>query len=406
MIPFAPPFIDDDVIREVNEALRSGWITTGPKTKEFEKKLALYCDIPAVLCLNSGTTALTAMLHWFGVTKGDEVIVPAYTYNSTAQSVMHCGASPVMVDVKDDFNIDPEQVKAAITEKTKCIIPVDIAGWPCDYDKLYEIVHDPAVKSYFKPATTNQEDLGRILVLSDAAHSIGGLYKGLRVGALADVTIFSFHAVKNLTTAEGGAIALNLPSPFENEAIYSMLNTLMLHGQSKDALAKQKAGGWRYDVTFPGYKGNMPDVLGAMGLAQYRKYDQLLVGRKRVFAEYFKQFSQCNWAELPPDVNEQKESAYHLFLLRVKGINEEQRDAMIEKIIEQEVNVNVHFIPLPELTLFKQMGFNMESYPKAYENYSREISLPVYPQLTNDQVKTVTDAVSAAYEGVTNETYN
>lgn len=406
MIPFAPPFIDDDVIREVNEALRSGWITTGPKTKEFEKKLALYCDIPAVLCLNSGTTALTAMLHWFGVTKGDEVIVPAYTYNSTAQSVMHCGASPVMVDVKDDFNIDPKQVKAAITEKTKCIIPVDIAGWPCDYDKLYEIVHDPAVKNYFKPATTNQEDLGRILVLSDAAHSIGGLYKGLRVGALADVTIFSFHAVKNLTTAEGGAIALNLPSPFENEAIYSMLNTLMLHGQSKDALAKQKAGGWRYDVTFPGYKGNMPDVLGAIGLAQYRKYDQLLVGRKRVFAEYFKQFSQSNWAELPPDVNEQKESAYHLFLLRVKGINEEQRDAMIEKIIEQEVNVNVHFIPLPELTLFKQMGFNMESYPKTYENYSREISLPVYPQLTNDQVKTVTDAVSAAYKGVTNETYN
>lgn len=400
MIPFAPPFIDDDVIREVNDALRSGWITTGPKTKEFEKKLAAYSDIPAVLCLNSGTTALTAMLHWFGVTKGDQVIVPAYTYNSTAQSVMHCGATPVMVDVKDDFNIDPEQVKAAITEKTKCIIPVDIAGWPCDYDKLYEIVNAPKVKSYFKPATTNQEDLGRILILSDAAHSIGGLYNGLRVGALADVTIFSFHAVKNLTTAEGGAIALNLPTPFENEAIYSMLNTLMLHGQSKDALAKQKAGGWRYDVTFPGYKGNMPDVLGAIGLAQYRKYDQLLVGRKRVFAEYFKQFSQCNWAEFPPDLNEQKESAYHLFLLRVKGINEEQRDAMIENIIEQGVNVNVHFIPLPELTLFKQMGFNMESYPKTYENYSREISLPVYPQLTNDQVKTVTDAVSAAYDHV------
>ncbi len=398
MIPFSPPYIDEDVINEVNEALRSGWITTGPKTKEFEKKLAHFCNIPNVLCVNSGTTGITAMLHWFGITKGDEVIVPAYTYNATAQSVIHCGAKPVMVDVKEDFNIDPDKVREVVSPKTKAIMPVDIAGWPCDYENLNDLVAEPEIKKLFQPNNEHQENLGRILILSDAAHSIGGIYNGKRTGGLADITIFSFHAVKNLTTAEGGGIALNLPHPFDNSAIYQKLNTMMLHGQSKDAFTKQQAGGWRYDILFPGYKGNMPDVLGAIGLAQFKKYDRLLEERKRVFNQYYNELKDKDWAQLPPFNDGDKESAYHVFLLRINGITEAQRDQMIDKIAEQDVNVNVHFIPLPELTLFKNMGYHMKDYPVAYDNFSREVTLPVYPQLTTDQVKEVVNAVSTAYD--------
>jgi len=401
MIPFSPPRIDQKIIDEVNEALKSGWITTGPRTKKFEKMITAYAGHRSTLCVSSGSAGLELMLRWFGVKEGDEVIIPAYTYSATANVVVHCGATPVMVDVGTDFNIDVEKIRDAITEKTKVIIPVDLAGFPCDYKEINALVNDLDIQDKFRAEGKEQEMLGRILVLADAAHSIGGRYKGMRTGALTDITVFSFHAVKNLTTAEGGAICMNLPEPFDNEEIYKYLCIKSLHGQTKDALSKTRAGNWQYDVIEAGYKYNMTDIQAAMGMVELERYDSdMLVRRKQIFDMYSKTFCDKEWAVVPPYESEEKRSSCHVYLLRIKGISEEQRNDIISRIFEKQVSVNVHFIPLPMLTFYKESGYNIADFPKSYENYSRVISLPVYYDLTDEQVATVTEAVADSVEEI------
>lgn len=396
-IPFSPPHIDDAIIDEVVAALRSGWITTGPRTKLFEKKLAEYCGIQHVVCVNSASAGLELVLRWFGIGPGDEVIVPAYTYTATAEVVIHCGAKPVMVDVDDNLLIDTDKVRQAITPRTKVILPVDIVGLPCDYDQLFDIVNDTAVKSQYHPDTDPQQALGRILILADAAHSLGALYRGKKTGAVADITVFSFHAVKNLTTAEGGAICLNLPIPFDTESVYKELSVNTLHGQSKDALAKTKAGGWRYDVTSVGYKCNMTDVAAAMGLVELARYDQLILPRrKQIFDAYSQAFGSDKQFKVPTYETPDKRSSYHVFTLRVNGATEEQRDEIILRMAQHGVAANVHFIPLPLLTAYKSLGYNIEDYPNAYRQYACEISLPVYFNLTDEQVAEVILVAKAA----------
>lgn len=401
MIPFSPPYVDQDVIDEVVDSLKSGWITTGPKVKTLEQKIGEFVGVPNVLCVNSWTSGMMLMLRWFGVGEGDEVIVPAYTYSATALSVMNIGAIPVMVDVKDDFNIDVDKIREAVTEKTKVIVPVDIAGWPCDYDAINALVKEPAVIDKFRPANDLQQKLGRIAVMADAAHSIGARYKGNNCGSLTDVTIFSLHAVKNVTTAEGGAIALNLPEPFDNGELYDFLRVFSLNGQTKDAFTKTKAGGWRYDIVSQGLKVNMPDVCAAIGLVQIQKYDeQLLQERRRVFEHYNQLFSRFSWAILPPYKNDTTLSSCHIYALRVNNISEAQRDAMIDDISSRQVAVNVHFVPMPLLSLFKNKGYDIRDYASAYQQYKGEISLPIYPQLSNQQVETVANAVIQAYDKI------
>lgn len=398
MIPFSPPRIDQLTIDEVIDTLKSGWITTGPKTKEFEKRLSAYNGNSATLAVNSATAGLELVLRWFGVQEGDEVIVPAYTYCATANVVVHCGATPVMVDVNPhDFNISIDKIREAITSKTKVIIPVDLGGFPCDYDSIMAMVKEAGIQSLFQAQTKEQAELNRILVLSDAAHSIGGMYKGHRTGSLCDISVFSFHAVKNLTTAEGGAIALNLPEPFDNEEIYKFLNTFSLHGQNKDALAKTQKGAWRYDVIMSGFKANMTDIMASIGLVELTRYqDDTLVERRRIFDDYQNAFAQYTWAQLPLYETSEKISSYHVYCLRINGITEAQRDEIIQEIFEQEVSVNVHFQPLPMLTTFKKAGYKIEDYPIAYDNYAREISLPVWYGLSKEQTQEVIEAVVKA----------
>ena len=402
MIPFSPPRIDQKVIDEVVDTLKSGWITTGPKTKEFERRLTAYCGNKATLAVNSNTVGLDVVLRWFGVQEGDEVIVPVYTYCATANVIVHCGAKPVMVDVNaDDFDVCLEKVRRAITNKTKVIMPVDLGGMPCAYDELCELVETEEVKTLFQAKTEEQRKLGRILILSDSAHSIGAEYKGRKAGSLADVSVFSFHAVKNLTTAEGGAIMLNLPEPFDNEEVYRYLCTYTLHGQNKDALAKTKKGAWRYDVLVSGFKGNMTDIMASIGLVELSRYeDDTLHYRKCIYDQYTDAFSRYGWAELPIYETEDRKSSYHVYCLRVKGITEQQRDEIIQRIFDKDVSVNVHFQPLPLLSAFKNKGYKIEDYPVAYDNYCREISLPVWYGLNEEMVKTVIDAVICSVEEV------
>ena len=402
MIPFSPPRIDQKIIDEVVATLKSGWITTGPKTKLFEKKLSEYNGNKATLCLNSATAGLEVMLRWYGVKEGDEVIIPAYTYSATANVCMHVGAKIVLVDVNpDDFNISVKAIEAAITSKTKVIMPVDFAGFPCDMDEINALVNRADIKSIFSPSTAEQKMLGRILVLSDSAHSIGAFYKEKHTGALCDVAVFSFHAVKNLTTAEGGAIALNMPAPFDNEEIYKALCIKTLHGQNKDALAKTLKGGWRYDIVEPGYKCNMMDIQAAIGLVELERYDsENLVRRKQIVNQYNAVLSKLPWAQLPVVGTKDKTSSYHLYPLRINGISETQRDLIIDKISNMEVAVNVHFIPLPLLSFYKGIGFEMGNYPVAFDNYSREITLPLYFNLTDENIKTVLNALIESVESV------
>ncbi|MCQ2285683.1 MAG: DegT/DnrJ/EryC1/StrS family aminotransferase [Bacteroidales bacterium] len=396
-IPFSPPRIDEKNIEAVTEVLRSGWITTGPKTKEFERRIAAYCGIKNVLCVNSASAGLELMLRWFGVTEGDEVIVPAYTYTATASMVLHCGARPVMVDVGDDFNIDIKKIRAAITPHTKAIMPVDLGGWPCDYDEINALVRENSIVKLFSPNSEEQKMLGRIMVLSDSAHSIGAEYKGKKSGSLTDASVFSFHAVKNLTTAEGGAICLNLPQPFDNGKIYKQLCVKSLHGQSKDAFSKMQLGNWRYDIVEPGYKCNMTDILAAIGLVELERYENdMLVRRKKIFDKYSEAFSQYDCFKIPTYQTQDKKSSYHLYLLRINNITEQTRDAILQKIFEQEVTVNVHYIPLPMLSCYKNRGYKIEDYPKTFENYSCEITLPVYYDLTDEQVEFVIQTVVKA----------
>ncbi len=400
MIPFSPPHIDQKIIDEVNKALLSGWITTGPRTKLFEKELTKYCGNKATLCLNSATAGLEIILRWFGVKEGDEVILPAYTYSATANVIIHCGATPVFVDVNaTDFNIAIDQIEKAITPKTKVIMPVDFGGYPCDYETINALVLK--YKNTFIAETNEQKMLGRILILSDSAHSIGASYNGKKTGALTDVSVFSFHAVKNLSTAEGGAIALNLPEPLNNENIYQELCIKTLHGQNKDALAKTQKGNWRYDIVEAGYKCNMTDIAAAIGLVELERYDNdTLKNRKHIFELYDTAFSRYDWAQLPIHKSKNKISCYHLYALRIKRITEIQRDAIIKEIFDKDVSVNVHFIPVPMMSYYKGLGYNIKNYPVTFDNYSREISLPVYYDLTEEQIKSVIDAVIQSVEKV------
>lgn len=400
-IPFSPPHIDDAIINEVVSALRSGWITTGPRTKMFEKKLAEYCGIQQVVCVNSASAGLELVLRWFGVGPGDEVIVPAYTYTATAEVVLHCGAIPVMVDVNDDLLMYVDLVKNAVTERTKVIIPVDLVGFPCDYAELFDMVNDRFVRQRFHPANDTQRKLGRILILADAAHSLGARYRGKKSGALADISVFSFHAVKNLTTAEGGAICLNLPECFDGKEIYKDLCINSLHGQSKDALAKTKAGAWRYDVSTIGYKCNMTDIAAAMGLVELARYESLILPRRRAIYEAYDQaFAADARFRTPTYETESKCSSYHVYTLRVIGITEAQRDAIIMYMAEQGVAANVHYIPLPMLTAYKTLGYDIKYYPNACQQYTCEISLPVYFDLTDEQVAEVIRVTKEAVSSV------
>jgi dTDP-4-amino-4,6-dideoxygalactose transaminase len=397
-IPFSPPYIDESVINEVVDSLKSGWITSGPKVKALEKEIKDYSGSKQVICVNSWTSGAIMMLRWLGVKEGDEVIIPAYTYSATALAVMHAGAKPVMVDSGNDFNISVEAIRSAITDRTKAIIPVDIAGFPCNYEEIMRLVQEPEIISKFVPTSAIQKKLGRILILNDAAHSLGARYNSRnRTGSETDVAIFSLHAVKNITTAEGGAICLNLPEQFDNDLLYTELRMMTLNCQTKDALSKSVAGGWRYDIIGLGMKINMADVNAAIGLAQIRKYPELLHERKRLFLAYDKAFSKYEWAILPPSMEKEKESSYHLYALRIKNITEEQRDEMINLISGKGVAVNVHFIPMPMLTFFKEQGYDIKNFPQAYKNYSCEISLPIYPQLTDEMVAYVIEAVVEAY---------
>lgn len=391
--------MDKKITDAVVEALYSGWITTGPRTKQFEKNLTAFGGQKVTFCVNSGSSGLELMLRWFGVGAGDEVIVPAYTYCATANVVVHCGAKVVFVDVGENFNVSVDAIRKAITPRTKVIMPVDIAGFPCDYDAINTLVQQGDIRELFCPVSREQKMLGRILVLSDAAHSIGAWYKGKRTGSLADLTVYSFHAVKNLTTAEGGAVCLNLPPPFDNEAVYKELNIKSLHGQTKDALAKTQVGNWRYDIVEPGYKYNMTDIQAAMGMAELERYDSdMLVRRKAIFDRYAAAFASYPWAQIPLYETAEKKSSYHVFLLRIKGISEDQRDTIIQGIFRREVAVNVHFVPLPMMTYYRDSGYAMRDYPVAYDNYSREITLPVYYDLSDLMVDEVIRAVAGAVE--------
>lgn len=402
-IPFSPPYINQDVISEVIDTLESGWITTGPKVKALEEEVSRLTGVSHTLCVNSWTSGAILVLKWFGIEEGDEVIIPAYTYSATALAVLQCGAVPVMVDVNDDFTVNIEAVRAAITDKTKVIIPVDIAGLPCDYDALNFLVNEPEIKAKFKSNSENQEKLGRILVLSDAAHSIGASYDNKPAGILTDITIFSFHAVKNITTGEGGAICINLPFPFDSAEEYKTMRLWTLNGQTKDAFTKSQGGGnsWKYDIAFQGLKINMPDICAAIGLAQIKIYKEVIMPeRRRVAQRYHDFFSKKSWAQIPVMEDEKRTSCYHLYALRINDVTEQERDDIMVSIAEDEVSVNVHFIPMPLLTLFKNLGYRIEDYPVSYDNYSREISLPIYPQLTDEQIDYICSSVEKAYEKV------
>jgi len=401
MIPFSPPRIDQKIIDAVVDTLQSGWITTGPKTKLFEQNLCEYTSAKKVLCVSSASAGLELALRWFGVQEGDEVIVPAYTYAASANVIIHCGAKPVFVDSGKDLNVLVEDIKQKITSKTKVIIPVDIAGFPCDYDEINALVKQQEIRANFNARTKEQEKLGRILILSDAAHSLGAIYKGKKIGSLTDITVFSFHAVKNLTTAEGGALCFNLPDFFNHDDLYKQLNTKSLHGQTKDALSKMQIGNWQYDIVEAGYKFNMTDIQAAMGLVELERYDRdMLVKRKSIFDFYNIHFSSTDWAIIPEYETEEKTSSYHVFTLRIKGINEEIRNQIMQQIFQDGVSVNVHFIPLPKMTYYKSLGYKMGDYPQAFNNYEQLISLPVFYDLSEKQMQKIVEVVKNAVESI------
>ena len=399
MLPFSPPRIDQQTIDEVIDTLKSGWISTGPKTKLFEKKITEYIGCKTTVAVSAWTTGMEVALRWWGIGPGDEVIIPVYTYCASANVVLHTGAKAVMVDINpDDFNISMEAIRKAITPHTKAIMPVDIAGLPCDFDAIKQLVEE--AKPLFSPSNEVQRKLGRILIASDAAHSFGATYKGVQMGAVADISCFSFHAVKNLTTAEGGAICFNLPDTFYHDELYKLFCIKILHGQSKDALAKMQKGAWRYDVLEPGYKCNMTDLQAAIGLVELARYAETLTRRKEIFEQYAIGLGSEPWAEIPVREDAHRVSCCHLFQLNIKGVTEAQRDAIMQEIFEQDIAVNVHFQPLPLLTAYKNLGYDIANYPVAYDKYSREISLPIYYNLTEEQVEMVIQAVKVAYHRV------
>lgn len=400
MIPFSPPRIDDETVAEVTAALKSGWITTGPRTKQFEKEITSYVDCNSTVCVNSWTNGMQVLLNWWGIGEGDEVILPAYTYCASGNVILHSGAKLVMVDIDpEDFNISIQRIEEAMSSKTKAIIPVDIGGFPCDYDEIAAIAESGRTK--FKASNELQEKLGRPIVIADAAHSFGATYKGTKVGAVADITVFSFHAVKNLSTAEGGAICFNLPEDFDHDKIYKDFCTKILHGQSKDALAKTKKGAWKYDVEEPGFKCNMTDIQAAIGLVELRRYESNLDRRKKIYEKYDEVFSGKDWAITPTFIDDNKETSYHLYQLRIVEFSESMRDDLVMAIANREVAVNVHFQPLPLLTAYKKRGYDIADYPVSYDHYENELSLPVYYDLDDEKVEAVIKAVCESVAEVT-----
>ena len=386
-IKFSPPDISELEIQEVSEALRSGWITTGPRTKELERQIAEYVGTKKCVCLNSQTACAEMALYVLGVGPGDEVITSAYTYTASASVIYHTGAKIVMVDTqKDSLEMDYDALEAAITEKTKAIIPVDIAGIPCDYDRIFEIVEKK--KDIFKPASKIQEALGRVAVMADTAHSFGGKYHGKMLGSVADFSSFSFHAVKNFTTAEGGALTWRTIPGIDDEVIYKQLQLLSLHGQSKDALAKTQLGAWEYDIVGPWYKCNMTDVAAAIGLMQMKRYPAMLARRKEIITKFDAALRPLGVKTLD-HYTDDHESSGHLYLTRVPGITLEQRNEIIIKMAEQGVACNVHYKPLPMHTAYKNLGFDIKIYPYAYNNFVNEISLPLHTCLTDEEVDNV-----------------
>ncbi len=401
-VPFCIPLIDDDVVDEVHDCLtNTGWLTSGPKVLLLEKEIEELTGIRHAVCVNSWTSGAMLVLRWFGVGPGDEVIIPAYTYSATALCALNIGAKVVMVDVGDDFNINADNISSAITSRTKAIIPVDIGGWPCDYDQIMEVVDRPDIKSKFTPTTERQEKLGRILVVSDSAHSIGATYKNEAAAMYGDFSIFSLHSVKNITAGEGGAICINLPQPFDLQEQYGFLKAFSLNGQTKSAFEKNQIGSWRYDIIDQGLKVNMPDICASVALAQIRKYKtSLLPDRKTLFERYNKGFESQSWAILPPYKSQLKESSCHLYMIRIKGIREDHRDEMIDFISKKEVGVNVHYIPMATLTLFKNMGYSIDDYPITFQLYENEITLPIYNGLSVEQVDYVVETVIEAFDSL------
>lgn len=391
---FSPPDISQEEIDEVIDTLRSGWITTGPKTKLLEQEITKYTNSQNSVCLNSATAAMEMILRLFEIGEGDEVITTPYTYSATAAVILHVGATPVFADVKEDsFLIDPNEIKKKITDKTKAIIPVDIAGYPCDYDEIFKVAQDNRL---FNPKKGSyQERLGRILILADGAHSLGAIYKGRTVGSVADFTCFSFHAVKNVTTAEGGVVTWK-NNDLNSDEIYKELKTLSLHGQSKDAFAKNKAGSWEYDIVFPGYKCNMTDISASLGLIQLQRYkDMLLNNRITMFQEYLSCLCQVEGLILPRyrSINQDTVSSCHLFMLRVEDISSSERNQIIASLAEKGIPTNVHYKPLPLLTAYKNWGYEMHDYPNAYNMYKNQITLPLHTLLTIEDMVTVTSAL-------------
>lgn len=387
LIPFSPPDITEAEIAEVVDTLKSGWITTGPKTKQFEKEIASFCHTEKAVCLNSATACLEGVLHFLGIGAGDEVITSAYTYTASASIVCHVGAKLVLVDTAPgSCEMDYEQLAEKITEKTKAIIPVDLAGVVCDYEKIYEIVN--AKKAMFRPANKVQEAMGRIAVIADASHAFGAMRKGKMCGEIADFTAFSFHAVKNLTTAEGGAVTWREIPNYSSDEIYRSFMLYSLHGQTKDALSKTKVGQWEYDILLPGYKCNMTDIMAAIGLAQLRRYPSMLERRKHIVSMYNKALENMPVRVLN-HYDDDHQSSGHLYLVYMLGKSVEERNRIIEKMAEKNVATNVHYKPLPLLTAYKNLGFKIEDYPNAYDLYKCEITLPLHTKLTDEQAERV-----------------
>ena len=388
-IPFSPPDISEREIEEVIAALKSGWITTGPKTKEFERKISEYCDTEKTVGLSAATTALEMTLRLLGIGKGDEVIVPAYTYTATCSVVCHVGATPVMVDSqKDRQEMDYDLMAEAITDKTKVIIPVDIAGILCDYDRIFEIIENK--KELVKADKELQEAFNRIIVVADCAHGFGAIKDGKKAGSIADFTCFSFHAVKNLTTAEGGAVTWKNHEGLDNEKIYKQYQILSLHGQTKDALEKTQKGSWEYDILLPAYKCNMTDIQAGIGLGQIERYDSMLARRHEIIDKYDAAFKDSK-VIIPQHKTKSSKSSGHLYLARIKDITPEQRNEIIIKMEERGISTNVHYKPLPLLTAYKNLGFDIKDYPNAHNLFKNEISLPIYSKLTDEEVDYITE---------------
>lgn len=384
-IPFSPPDMTEAEINEVAEALRSGWITTGPRTKEFEKHISEYCRTDRSVCLNSATACMELALRVLGVGPGDEVITPAYTYTATASVVYHVGAKIVMIDsAPDSFEMDYDKLEAAITERTKVVIPVDLGGVVCDYDRIFEIVERK--KSLFTPSNDIQSAFGRVIVMADAAHAFGARRHGRMCGEIADFTSFSFHAVKNLTTAEGGALTWRNIAGVDNNWLYSQFQLLSLHGQNKDALAKTKLGAWKYDIVAPYFKCNMTDIMAAIGLVQFKRYPGLLSRRREIIERYDAALENCNVRVLR-HFGDDFASSGHLYLVRLAGFDEESRNRVIEQMAERGIACNVHYRPLPMMTAYKSLGFDIADYPNAYAQYCNEITLPLHTRLSDEDVE-------------------